>query len=381
MSEWPASNDYTAVIQSPQICFRDADLRNSKPELHALTRMPKVWTGNFAQVYELKNGTKRWAVKCFTRSSSDVRRRYSVISNAIVSSNLPYFVGFRFADDEILVGGKRYPIVKMEWVEGQSLDKFIEANLYRPQTLLDLASRLAEMVKALEAKGLAHGDIQHGNVLITNNELKLVDYDGMFVPDFKGTLAPERGLPSYQHPLRNDQFYDQTLDRFPLLVICTALCAIAVDPSLWYEFSTGDNLLFTKQDFERPDSSRLFSRLRNSTDSQVKTFAELLRVASKNKPTEVSLPSGTISTPASMPKPWWVARTPTATTPSKPPGSTVSQTATASIVSEISKHRSFITSIFLYRWVLRSLRHRITKCISRALALDSNSRWLSDRAQ
>lgn len=306
MSEWPTSNDYTAAIQNPQICFRDSDLKNCKSEVHHLTRMPKVWTGNFAQVYELKNGSRHWAVKCFTRSSSDVRRRYSTISNAIISANLPYFVNFLFIDDEMLVAGRRYPIVKMEWVQGQQLDKFIEANLYKPRTLLDLGSRLIQMVKALERNGLAHGDIQHGNVLLKNNELKLVDYDGLFVPDFRGTSAPEKGLSSYQHPLRNERYYDSTLDRFPVLVACTALCALAVDPSLWYEFSNGENLLFKKEDFENPNSSRLFSKLRISTDSQVKVLAELLRVASINNPKEVVLPSEEILSATTILKPWWV---------------------------------------------------------------------------
>jgi serine/threonine protein kinase len=362
MSEWPTSNDYTVAIQSPHVCFKDPDLRNCHPELHALTRMPKVWTGNFAQVYELRNSTRRWAVKCFTRSSSDVRRRYSIISETVTSNKLPYFIDFRFADEEILVSGKRYPIVKMEWIEGQSLDKFIEANLYKPQMLLGLASRLTEMVSTLETKGIAHGDIQHGNILLKNGELKLVDYDGMFVPQFKGTFAPEQGLPSYQHPQRNAQYYDSTLDRFPLLVICTGLCALAVDPSLWYEFSTGDNLLFTKNDFEHPDTSRLFNRLKNSADSQVKLFTELLRVASKNKPTDVSFPGVSISTPDSVSKPWWVNPTPISAIPSQSSPRTISHDSMFSIRSEVGNHRSIITSIsfiigflFLYGMGILSL--------------------------
>ena len=75
MSNWPSSNDYTAAIQSPQICFRDPDLNTALVEKNKLTRMSKVWTGNFAQVYELRNSTKKWAVKCFTRSGAGIRLR------------------------------------------------------------------------------------------------------------------------------------------------------------------------------------------------------------------------------------------------------------------------------------------------------------------
>src|SRR6185436_8461828 len=91
MGGWPSSNDYTAVIQSPQICFRDHDLKTASVERNKLTRMPKVWTGNFAQVYELTTPTKRVAVKCFSRSEVDLTHRYSELAKAIAASKLPYF--------------------------------------------------------------------------------------------------------------------------------------------------------------------------------------------------------------------------------------------------------------------------------------------------
>src|SRR4030095_8840086 len=102
MSEWPNSNDYTAAIQGPHICFRDPDLKGATVERNKLTRMPKVGTGNFAQVYELRNSSKRWCVRCFTRSASDIRLRYSERSRAIAVARLPYFVEFRFIDNEML---------------------------------------------------------------------------------------------------------------------------------------------------------------------------------------------------------------------------------------------------------------------------------------
>ena len=213
MSAWPSSNDYTVAVQSPQICFRDLDLKNALVEKNRLTRMPKVWTGNFAQVYELRTPTQRWAVKCFTRSSADLTGRYSEVSKAIVSSNLPYFVDFRFIPNEMLVNGQRYPILKMQWVEGQSLDNYVQANLFHPQALLDTAASLLKMVRDLEERQHAHGDLQHGNVVITPSGLKLVDYDGMFVPAYAGRTAPEIGLPSYQHPRRGAGDYGIGLDR------------------------------------------------------------------------------------------------------------------------------------------------------------------------
>lgn len=306
MSDWPGSNDYTIAIQSPSVCFRDADLKHASLERNKLTRMPKVWTGNFAQVYELRNSSSRWAVKCFTRSATDIRLRYSQLAQAIAATRLPYFVEFKFIDSEILVNGRRYPIVKMQWVEGQSLDKFVEANLYQSQVLLDAAARLAQLVNDLEQHQLAHGDLQHGNIVMTNTGIKLVDYDGMFIPAFSGRPAPECGLPSYQHPRRCPADYAIGLDRFSLLVLCTGLCALAVEPTLWYEFNTGDNLLFTADDFRNPAASRLLNRLTNAGDSQVKKYAESLIQACSRPPLSVLLPASSISKSITQPTRWWV---------------------------------------------------------------------------
>jgi predicted flap endonuclease-1-like 5' DNA nuclease len=199
----------------------------------------------------------------------------------------------------------------MQWVEGQSLEKYVEANLHRPQMLLELASWLIQMVKDLENREIAHGDLQHGNILIRGTELKLVDYDGMFVPAFTGTHSPERGLPSYQHPRRDGSLYNAALDRFPLLVICTALCALAADPSLWDKFSTGDNLLFTKEDFEDPQRSVLFNRFQTLADTQAAHFAEMLKAACLKNPDDVPFPQRLITTTVTPKgRPWWIISPP-----------------------------------------------------------------------
>src|SRR5207244_4636131 len=105
MSDWPSSNDYTIAVQNPQLCFRDADLSGGIVECNSHTGMPKVWTGNFAQVYEIRTASARWAVKCFTRSSAEIRKRYSEIAKALAKARLPHFVHFTFADDEMLANG------------------------------------------------------------------------------------------------------------------------------------------------------------------------------------------------------------------------------------------------------------------------------------
>ena len=89
--------------------------------------------------------------------------------------------------------------------------------------------------------------------------LRLLDYDGAWIPSL-ATLPPgELGHPSYQRPGRA---YNSAMDRFPALVIYTALRVLATAPELWYRLDNGDNLLFRREDFADPSSSRTFALLR-----------------------------------------------------------------------------------------------------------------------
>ena len=99
--------------------------------------------------------------------------------------------------------GQWYPILKMGWVEGEPLNLYVEKNLTHASLLRDLDREFAKMVRDLRRFFIAHGDLQHGNVLVVNGKLKLVDYDGMFVPDLDGLPSHELGHPNYQHPARS----------------------------------------------------------------------------------------------------------------------------------------------------------------------------------
>ena len=71
---WPGPADYQDVIQNPRTCFQDVELRGSKVGLTRL-ELPRVASGNFASVYELRNGVQRWAVRSFLRQVSGQQRR------------------------------------------------------------------------------------------------------------------------------------------------------------------------------------------------------------------------------------------------------------------------------------------------------------------
>jgi hypothetical protein len=261
---WPLSQDYNEAIQSPAQCFADAELRQGEVETNALG-LPAPRTGNFADVYAVVTGPRKWAIKCFTRQIPGLQERYQQISLHLSQVKLPFMVDFTFLEKGIRVGGKWYPILKMQWVEGFTLNQFIKANLDKPLVLDVLCQLWVKLAGRLREANIAHCDLQHGNVLLVPGskaralQVKLVDYDGMCVPALTMLKSIEVGHPAYQHPQRQREgIYSLEVDRFSHLVIYTALRGlIAGGKALWDRHDDGDNLLFKPSDYGAPTKSRL----------------------------------------------------------------------------------------------------------------------------
>lgn len=284
---WPTLQDYNEAIQSPRLNFHDPELKGGSVETTALG-LPRPITGGFASVYRVRCGQREWAVRCFIREFTDQQQRYEAISKHLAAVKLPYTVGFEFLPQGIKVRGTWYPILKMEWVQGELLNKYIKRNLGDPTALLDLANRWAKMVKAMQAANLAHGDLQHGNVLIANGELRLIDYDGMYVPALAGQASHEVGHRNYQHPQRTEFDFGPTIDNFAAWVIYVSLLALSIDPSLWDKVKAGDEyLLFRREDFEEPYTSQTLTSLSRHADRRLDTLASFFQSLLYSSPTQL----------------------------------------------------------------------------------------------
>ncbi len=275
---WPTLQEYNEAIQNPQTAFDDLELKAGKPELDKLG-LPRPRTGQFASVYRMKCAQRDWAVRCFSQEVKDQQERYRAIDEYISPPlNIPYIVEFNYITKGILVKGKWYPILRMEWIKGEEIGKYIERNLNNASALRQLAVKWVEMLKGLQANSIAHGDLQHGNVLVVGDTLKLVDYDGMFVPALQGKLSHELGQPNYQHPNRMETDFGLYLDNFSAWVIYASLVALSIDPSLWERTKAGDDcLLFRKADFEEPLLSQTFGLLIGHRDLNIRTLARVFR--------------------------------------------------------------------------------------------------------
>ncbi|MBP8294427.1 MAG: hypothetical protein KAX65_16735, partial [Caldilineaceae bacterium] len=258
--------------------FADPELKTGQPVLTPLG-LPRPITGGFASVYQIVCAPQRtYAVRCFLREFGDNQDRYAAISAHLATTRLPYMVNFAFLSEGILVGGRWYPILKMEWVDGESLHTYVERNLHKPLKLLDLAEQWVQMVQSLNQAGIAHGDLQHGNVLVVDDRLRLIDYDGMYVPGLAGRQSHEIGHRNYQHPARSEAYFAPSMDYFSAWIVYTSLTALANDPKLWRDFQGGDEcLILRREDFDKPQTSPVLRRLTLGPDARVAALADVIR--------------------------------------------------------------------------------------------------------
>lgn len=316
---WPPASDYQDAIQNPALCFNDIELKSGHVALNKIG-LPRVASGNFASVYEMQNAGHRWAVRCFLRQGEDQQNRYAQLSLYLSRLVIAGLVTFNYQTEGIRVRGKWYPIVKMDWVVGETLTTYVQKHLNQPEALRTLALQWRGLLRRLRQNRIAHGDLQHGNVLVSpQGALCLVDYDGMYVPTLQGQKSSELGHINYQHPRRSSSDFDERLDNFSALVIYTALIALSLEPGLWKRFDTGENMLFTAQDFREPAQSVLFNYLLQQPDPGLKALARALAggcyCPTGQTPEFQSVIDGLTHGP--LPDRWWKGAVPDA--PHSPP--------------------------------------------------------------
>ena len=186
---------------------------------------------------------------------------------------------------------------------GKSLRNFISQNWQNSLILKTVATEFQKMVTTLHKHQIAHGDLQDGNILLKQNginvEIKLIDYDSLFVPTLQGQPEQIVGLPEYQHPKRiaGGGQTNEKADYFSELVIYLSFLSIAEKPELWNQFKdkTEKGLLFSKEDFENPSQSAVFRKLANLSPDVRQLTAILKDFCAKTsvnqlKPLEAILP-------------------------------------------------------------------------------------------
>ena len=246
-------------------------------------------SGAFAGIFKIRNlkSGKEYALRCFLSGGKQENiNRIEDISNYLENLSVDWLCKNTLHKKGIKIKDNLYPITLLEWSHGQKLNDYVSFIIDDNQKISELQNKLVELSHDLEAKDIAHGDIQSGNVLVeqANNggiTLKLVDYDAMYIPTLKGEQAIEKGHSSFQHPKRNMSDYNPLIDRFSFWLLLTSLEALKYDKTLWNKdlrggFNDEDNFLFKSKDLSNPQSSELVRRLRNINERSLNFYLDNL---------------------------------------------------------------------------------------------------------
>jgi hypothetical protein len=253
-------DQYNDAVQHPQTAFSDPVLKTAKIATNGMG-LPIALGGGFALTYTAAAQGRKFAIRCFHKEAKGLEARYGHVDKGLRTAGGSYFVGFEYQPTGVLVNGKRFPIVKMDWVDGDTLGSFLEDNYSDKIRIERLCQQFIGVERFLRSKGLAHGDLQNGNVLV-KSDLKLIDYDGIYVPTMAAGQGAELGHKHFQHPKRSAADFGPDMDRFSFIVIDLSLRAIANDSKLFAKYSNGENIILTANDFIDPGNSAAFADLK-----------------------------------------------------------------------------------------------------------------------
>lgn len=242
--------------------------------------------GSFAVVYKFQERSGNYiALRCpLSPPATDVAERCKAIDAFRDSQGLalPFLVRESYFDDGLLIRGSWFPIFVMDWVDGKTLTAQLEVHTKAGNqvAIQRLADNWRTLVEEMQSAHFAHGDLQHGNVMVVDSgSLRLVDYDTVFVPSLSGKSAVAIGTEGYIHPshLRTkSRPYHDRMDTFGALVIFLSLSVLAYMPSLYGKF-TADNLLLSKSDLDDPKGSAAFSSLHGLPDPHIRHLTQILQ--------------------------------------------------------------------------------------------------------
>jgi len=317
VNAFPAAGDYYKAVQAPARCFTVPRLQAAEFVWDSLG--PTLARGSSAVVFQAAVQGRPQALRCYIREDASSRDRYSALDAYLAGHDLsPYVSGTTWLDGAIAVNRLTWPVLTMDWINGRTLNEYVDFLVTgsNAAALATLAGRWRELVALLQRSDFAHGDLQHGNVMVDQDgQLRLVDFDGVWIPQLAGQAPPtEFGHPNYQHPLQHG--WGRWLDTFSALVIYLSLVVLSKDPGLWLALYNSKNLLFAKNDFFPPFKTEAWKQLAALGDPQVDQLARKLQeccdplwVSDRSLETTLEQPA---AAPAPPPVPadqrWWEDR-------------------------------------------------------------------------
>lgn len=220
--------------------------------------------GGFAlSIKIVKHNSKSICLRCWTDGKADESQiDYLVDVAGVINKNndseCPYFIDFSIVERLLKVEGIELPGLIMDWVEGETLNKYIMTNSGHSGAQINMvAQKFAKMCNVFNSRKISHGDLSAVNIIVKpDGNLKVIDYDSLYSPSMGRKVQHIAGIKDYQHPKRESAAYYETyMDYFSQHVIYAALLIMANDASARPSQQL-KNMLFSEADFSSQSAFR-----------------------------------------------------------------------------------------------------------------------------
>lgn len=257
---------------------------------------PLYFPGGFGMVFKLESQGDIKALKVWYVNIDNIKDRLRKVSAYLAGLNLPYFVSYNFYEGSLVVpasiisdendsSDQILDALIMDWADGYLLKDYFrhviedESEVEAKNKLTILANQFKNCFKDLHQNHISHGDIQHGNIIIKEDsngipQIKLIDYDSLFVPSLSGCEQTTSGIGGFQHPKRiagNVIISSEKDDYFSEKVLYLTALILAAKPSLWGDpyLNVDKNdygILFTGENFADFKNCYLYQYLKNNSN-------------------------------------------------------------------------------------------------------------------
>ena len=278
---WPEATEYAQALAHGSLDL--TPLIAGQPEfVHRRFSQPVGRTGSSAVVYPIEVDAQRKALRLFTRAPEIPLERYRRLAAERFDETplqMPQLI-----PDSVVVDGVSFPALLGPWIEGPNLDDWVDACVDEGDVgaLIAMRGQWLDIVRSMQVQPMAHGDLQHGNVLVAaNNQIELVDLDGVWTASTADLVPIERGHEHYQHPrFTPERDWNQFADTFPAAVISLGLAIACEDPRYWQQSRarSEDQMIVGAEHFANPEHP-LWQVLQASPSASVAWSARLVREA------------------------------------------------------------------------------------------------------
>lgn len=131
-----------------------------------------IGRGTFGEIHLITDNDKQYALKIFfNRNENEYENEVNVLIDLATPKCHPNIICYV---DHFIVNDK-YAILT-DYIEGKTLEQYSRSHKLSLDDIKLIGLKLLDIVSWLHDKGYVHGDILTNNIMITNGQLKLIDF-------------------------------------------------------------------------------------------------------------------------------------------------------------------------------------------------------------